>query len=103
VVGLTFVCGVGFVAGQNALNALVGTAYPAEMRSTGAGWALGIGRVGTIGGPLLGGILFALELSPKQILMSAALPACIMVLLVLALYRMTKAPVAVIATSNLRP
>ena len=42
---------------QSGINSLSGLAYPPAIRSTGAGWALGAGRVGSIAGPLLGGAL----------------------------------------------
>lgn len=37
--------------------------YSARVRSTGVGWAIGAGRTGAIVGPLVGGLLIALELS----------------------------------------
>jgi MFS transporter, AAHS family, 4-hydroxybenzoate transporter len=45
------------VGGQIAMNAVTASFYPARIRSTGVGWALGIGRIGSIIGPLLGGLL----------------------------------------------
>jgi MFS transporter, AAHS family, 4-hydroxybenzoate transporter len=68
--------GVGIGAGSQAgINSLSGAAYPPAIRSTGAGWAMGIGRVGTIAGPLLGGLLIPLALSPKTIFSVACIPA----------------------------
>jgi AAHS family 4-hydroxybenzoate transporter-like MFS transporter len=57
--GLVFCVGLGLSGSQMGMNALSGSAYPTSVRSTGSGWALGIGRVGTILGPLLGGVLLA--------------------------------------------
>ncbi len=45
---------------QGAVGAFYGTAakaYPVEMKSTGVGWMIGIGRIGAILGPVVGGIL----------------------------------------------
>lgn len=68
--------GVGLGAGsQSGINALSGAVYPPAVRSTGAGWALGIGRIGTIAGPLLGGILIQVGLSPRAIFSVASIPA----------------------------
>jgi MFS transporter, AAHS family, 4-hydroxybenzoate transporter len=39
------------------LHALAASAYPTEIRATGVGWALGAGRIGSILGPVLGGLL----------------------------------------------
>ena len=51
------ICGAGIGIGgcQHGINSVSGALYPPEMRATGAGWALGLGRVGQIGGPLVGG------------------------------------------------
>ena len=43
--------------GQTASNAVAAGYYPTAIRSTGVGWCLGIGRVGSIVGPVLGGAL----------------------------------------------
>lgn len=69
-------CGVGIGAGcQSGINALSGAAYPPAIRSTGAGWAMGVGRIGTIAGPLLGGLLLEIGLSPQAIFSVASIPA----------------------------
>jgi AAHS family 4-hydroxybenzoate transporter-like MFS transporter len=70
------ICGAGIGAGcQAGINSLSALAYPPTIRSTGAGWALGAGRVGTITGPLLGGVLLALGFRAQQIFVAAAIPA----------------------------
>jgi hypothetical protein len=43
-------------------------------RSRGVGWALGIGRVGSIAGPLVGGILIARQLPAEKLFLLASLP-----------------------------
>ena len=56
---LSFFVGFFLVGGQIGLNAIAGTIYPTHIRSTGVGWALGVGRLGSIAGPVLGGFLIA--------------------------------------------
>ncbi|MGB1990256.1 MAG: MFS transporter [Cycloclasticus pugetii] len=56
---LSFFAGFFVVGGQVSLNALSSYMYPTHIRSTGVGWALGIGRIGSIVGPLLAGALVA--------------------------------------------
>ncbi|HEV3061725.1 MAG TPA: MFS transporter [Vicinamibacterales bacterium] len=63
--------GGGCQAGINSLSAL---AYPATIRSTGAGWALGAGRIGTIAGPLSGGVLMTAGFSAQKVFIAAAFP-----------------------------
>jgi MFS transporter, AAHS family, 4-hydroxybenzoate transporter len=60
--------------GQTAANALTAEFYPTAMRSTGIGWALGIGRIGSIVGPMLGGMLLVGGVEARQIFWMAALP-----------------------------
>jgi len=58
--------------GQVGLNAISGMLYPASIRSTGVGWAFGIGRVGAVLGPIVGGVLISsgLHIGRLFILMS---------------------------------
>jgi AAHS family 4-hydroxybenzoate transporter-like MFS transporter len=56
---LAFSVGFFLVGGQIGLNSIAGTIYPTDVRSTGVGWALGIGRIGSIAGPVLGGFLIS--------------------------------------------
>ncbi len=69
------VAGIGVGGCQHGINALSGRVYPAPIRSTGAGWATGAGRIGTILGPLLGGAMVASGWSGRDILAAAAVPA----------------------------
>jgi AAHS family 4-hydroxybenzoate transporter-like MFS transporter len=55
------VAGFCLIGGQTGVNALASTFYPTFIRSTGVGWALGIGRIGSIAGPAVGGVLIALK------------------------------------------
>ncbi len=47
------------------------------IRATGVGWALGIGRVGSIIGPLLGGVLLSLQQETRRVFWAAAIPVLI--------------------------
>jgi AAHS family 4-hydroxybenzoate transporter-like MFS transporter len=67
-----FVAGFCVVGGQIAANALAAGYYPTAVRATGVGWALGIGRAGSIVGPLVGGILLTMKWSPAEVFMAAA-------------------------------
>jgi AAHS family 4-hydroxybenzoate transporter-like MFS transporter len=78
VLAVSIACaGIGIIGGQNASHALTAAAYPTRMRSTGVGWALGIGRIGSIIGPLVGGRLLAQGTSIRQVFWAAAVPAII--------------------------
>jgi len=67
-----FAAGFCIVGGQIAANALAAGFYPTSVRATGVGWALGIGRVGSIVGPLVGGALLTMKWSAGEVFMAAA-------------------------------
>jgi len=66
-----FFSGMTIIGSQTGANATCGKLYPARMRTTGLGWALGIGRLGGIAAPVLGGYLLSLHMAPTQIFLSA--------------------------------
>ena len=58
---LTIIFFVGLLqqGGFTGLYAAVAKAYPTEVRSTGIGWAIGLGRSGAVAGPAIAGYLIA--------------------------------------------
>lgn len=69
--------GVGVIGAQVGITALTSMIYPVEMRSTGLGWALGIGRVGSIVGPAVGGVMLGTDLDARMIYLACIGPALI--------------------------
>ncbi|QGQ45347.1 MFS transporter [Metabacillus sediminilitoris] len=61
-------------------NAYVSQYYPSEIRSTGIGWALGIGRIGGIMGPTLVGILLSQQFSLQVNFLAFAIPCLVAVI-----------------------
>jgi AAHS family 4-hydroxybenzoate transporter-like MFS transporter len=70
-----FAAGFCVVGGQIAANALAAGFYPTSVRATGVGWALGVGRIGSIVGPLIGGMLLAEKWSASAVFVAAAAAA----------------------------
>jgi AAHS family 4-hydroxybenzoate transporter-like MFS transporter len=66
-----FFSGMTIIGSQTGANGACGKLYPARMRTSGLGWALGIGRLGGIAAPVLGGYLLSLGMPPPQIFLSA--------------------------------
>lgn len=70
---------VSFLAGctafgvQTCLHGAVGSFYPAADRANGVGWAIGIAKIGSILGPVLGGLLIA-KLDSPALFLAAATP-----------------------------
>ena len=72
-----FAAGFCVIGGQTCSNSLAAESYPTAVRSTGVGWALGIGRIGSIVGPVLGGALLSLDWGMRRVFLAAAAPALI--------------------------
>jgi AAHS family 4-hydroxybenzoate transporter-like MFS transporter len=85
-----FCAGFCIIGGQTASNALAATSYPTPMRSTGVGWALGIGRIGSIVGPAIGGVMLARHLPPDRLFLAAAVPAVCGALAAIGLVRVSR-------------
>lgn len=58
-----FVIGFLLQGGFVGLYAVAAKIYPTEVRTTGVGWAIGLGRFGAVLGPWFGGLLIAWEVS----------------------------------------
>ena len=80
VVGLA---GASTIGTQIVANAYTGQFYPMAVRSTGLGWALGIGRTGAILAPIVIGVLVSMKLPLQQNFMAISIPAVIGMIAVL--------------------
>jgi AAHS family 4-hydroxybenzoate transporter-like MFS transporter len=70
-VTLAGLCTLGAQFGNNAASGLI---YPTAFRSRGVGWALAVGRFGSVAGPLIGGVLIGLKLPLQQLFLLASVP-----------------------------
>ncbi|MGE4274161.1 MAG: MFS transporter [Desulfitobacterium sp.] len=71
---LIFFAGASVFGIQAVLNSYVAQSYPLNFRSTGAGWALGIGRLGAVLGPTIGGLMLSFHLSITLNFIAFAIP-----------------------------
>ena len=76
--------GVFLFASMAGLYGLVPATYPAAVRATGMGWAIGIGRIGAIVAPFMAGLLLDGGWSPASLYYVFALPLVAAALAVLA-------------------
>lgn len=74
---LVFIAGATTIGTQILLYASVAQLYNLSVRSTGLGWASGVGRIGAIVGPTLGGVLLANELPLQQNFLIFSIPAAV--------------------------
>lgn len=75
--------GASTIGTQIVANAYTGQFYPMAVRSTGLGWALGVGRSGAILAPILIGVLVGMNLPLQQNFIAIAIPAVIGMIAVL--------------------
>ncbi len=101
---MTFGVGLMIIGSQGGLNALAANFYPVSMRSTGVGWALGVGRVGSIVGPWIGGTFLLAGWETRQMLLFAAVVAVVAFIAILAskIVRRSASPYAALK-SDARP
>ena len=71
---LMFVSGLAVLGAQFGNNAAAGMAYPTEFRAKAVGWALAVGRFGSILGQVLGGALIHLHVPLRGLLLGASVP-----------------------------
>lgn len=79
-------CVLGVQSGINVCGALV---YPTSLRALGSGWELGIGRLGSIVGPLVGALFVTLPVD--RLYMWSAAPFLIGAAVCFAVYRLNEA------------
>ena len=74
---LIAVAGAATIGSQILLYTFVAQYYPTTVRSTGMGWASGIGRIGAIVGPVLTGALLTMNLPHQMNFLVIAIPGVI--------------------------
>jgi MFS transporter, AAHS family, 4-hydroxybenzoate transporter len=82
VCAVVFLAGVSIVGGQPGINALAASIYPTGLRATGVGWCLGVGRAGSIAGPVIAAQLIARNWTSRELFLIAAVPASLSALLI---------------------
>ena len=71
---------IAFAGGtHDSLNGIVGAFYPTAIRGNGVGYASGLGRLGAIPGPVIGGYLLAAALPFSTLMDIIALPYVLLV------------------------
>ncbi len=71
---LIFVIGISLQGGYTGLYAVAAKIYPLEIRSTGVGWAIGLGRFGAVIGPGMAGYMIAADIPLTTTFLTFAVP-----------------------------
>ncbi|HHP8790427.1 TPA: 3-(3-hydroxy-phenyl)propionate transporter MhpT [Acinetobacter baumannii] len=95
-------CGLFIVGRQSALYGLAAMYYPTEMRGTGVGAAVAIGRIGSFAGPLMAGFLLSLGQSSTIVIGSSIPVILIAAISALLLVKKPKQPVHLVQSSGAR-
>lgn len=81
-------CVLGIQSGINVAGALI---YPTSLRANGSGWELGIGRIGSIVGPLVGALIIGLPV--QEIYLWSTLPFALGAIICFAIHYLNTARV----------
>jgi AAHS family 4-hydroxybenzoate transporter-like MFS transporter len=86
------VAGTGFfiIGGQTGLNGVASIIYPTYLRSTGAGWSNGVGRIGGIIAPIVGGEVLSSTMPLPRVFLIAAIPLSVAAVSIFILSRLRK-------------
>jgi len=79
-------CVLGIQTGINVAGALI---YPTSLRANGSGWELGIGRIGSIIGPLVGALFVGLPV--EKLYMWSALPFAVGAVVCFSIWKLNEA------------
>lgn len=85
---------IGFLVqgGFGGLYAIAARIYPTEVKTTGVGWSIGIGRLGAVAGPAVGGVVISAGLSLFASFVLFAIPMLIAAALTLLIARYCPRP-----------
>jgi AAHS family benzoate transporter-like MFS transporter len=72
---IVLIGGAGAFGVQGLINVYITRSYPARARASAIGVTLGIGRIGAIAGPTLGGWILAANFAPRWNFVLFAIPA----------------------------
>ena len=80
------VMGFFVIGGNSGLMGLATVTYPSDIRGTGIGWAYGVGKVGSLLAPAVGGLLLSKNWSVTQICSTNALVALLIAVIIIILH-----------------
>jgi AAHS family 4-hydroxybenzoate transporter-like MFS transporter len=84
--------GAGLIAGTLGQAALAVSIYDAALRTTGVGWSSALGRMGSIIGPAIGGLLLSLGQPPRSVLLLLCIPTSLAIVALWVFARISTRP-----------
>jgi len=86
---VTFLAGAVVLGIQSGINVVGAMIYPTSLRANGSGWELGVGRIGSIVGPMLGALFVGLPID--QLYVWSSLPFAAGAVVCFLIYRLNSA------------
>jgi AAHS family 4-hydroxybenzoate transporter-like MFS transporter len=77
---MVFLAGGCTSGAQSGIHSVAGMFYPVSYRANGVGWALSIAKIGSIAGPVIGGMLLSQHLPLQKLFLAAAAPLVVVLL-----------------------
>ena len=71
---LVFAIGFTYTAGFTAMYAVAAQSYPTEVRATGVGWCIGLGRAGAVLSPYVAGLMVSAGWGMSELILVIAIP-----------------------------
>jgi MFS transporter, AAHS family, 4-hydroxybenzoate transporter len=75
--GMLFLVGAFLVGGQLTFPAIASRLFPSAVRASGVGWTMAIGRLGSIIGPVIGGLMLANQIALDRLFVFAGILALV--------------------------
>src|SRR4029077_16969760 len=85
---LSAITGGFLIGGHFGMHSICGIFYPSAYRANGAGWATSIAKIGSVAGPILGGIVLSTSLPVRDVFAVLAVCPIIMAICIYAVGRM---------------
>jgi AAHS family 4-hydroxybenzoate transporter-like MFS transporter len=76
------------IGGHFGMHSICGIFYPSAYRANGAGWATSVAKIGSVAGPILGGIILSTSLPVKNIFVVLAICPAVFAVCIYAVGRM---------------
>lgn len=76
----SFLVFVALIGGHYGMHSSAGIFYPSAIRGNGAGWATSVAKIGSIAGPILGGLILSTNLPIRQIFVCLAVCPAVLAL-----------------------
>jgi AAHS family 4-hydroxybenzoate transporter-like MFS transporter len=77
-VATMFAVGFFVIGAHGSLHSIAGVYYPSAYRANGTGWALAVSRLGSIGGPLIGGFMLAAHWPLSRVFLFVGMPPIVL-------------------------